>query len=331
MQQQPHIGCKCPQASLHHGLKTVVPACARKSPQLISLFCPTSNKQAPSGLGTHALRLTTSHHTSEWRLVNGKHGIPTCKKPKPKESANRPPFASLLEPSLRQMKESWRPFMKEQSDLTWSTVPLPGPHQPRQTNLQALDRAQNHALRLITGATRTTPIKHMEKVTSIQDLQKVETPRSCSRQRSFDVKNNKSRRDGKRIATSKAVLSTSPISLVESTQATFQQRLHPCLYAFFNIWNIQGDPKPSICSTVPHVTPGDTHNKTDKCALTKALIEEKYLTEAWAQIYTDGSATRAAWRGGAGVFIRHLDGQSRWLSRQEHTAATTVQRCKHFR
>ena len=31
------------------------------------------------------------------------------------------------------MKESWRPFMREQSDLTWSSVPLPGPHQPRQT------------------------------------------------------------------------------------------------------------------------------------------------------------------------------------------------------
>ena len=36
--------------------------------------------------------------------------------------------------------------------------------------MQALDRGQNQALRLLTEAMRTIPIKDMEKVTSIQPL-----------------------------------------------------------------------------------------------------------------------------------------------------------------
>ena len=44
----------------------------------------------------------------------------------------------------------------------WSTT--------AKTNRQALDKVQNQALRLITGAMRSTPITEMERLTGVQPL-----------------------------------------------------------------------------------------------------------------------------------------------------------------
>ena len=51
---------------------------------------------------------------------------------------------------------------KSCSSTVWSTS--------AKTNLKALDRVQNQALRIITGAMKSTPIREMEKVTGIQPL-----------------------------------------------------------------------------------------------------------------------------------------------------------------
>jgi hypothetical protein len=40
------------------------------------------------------------------------------------------------------------------------------------------------------------------------------------------------------------------------------------------------------------------------------MLEERYRQEAWIRIFTDGTATRAVWRGGAGVHINFPDGQN---------------------
>ncbi|XP_070181209.1 uncharacterized protein [Littorina saxatilis] len=50
----------------------------------------------------------------------------------------------------------------KEEHATWSTS--------AKTNLQTLDRVQNQALRLITGAMKFTPINEMEKLTTIQPL-----------------------------------------------------------------------------------------------------------------------------------------------------------------
>ncbi|XP_052280746.1 uncharacterized protein LOC127878267 [Dreissena polymorpha] len=50
----------------------------------------------------------------------------------------------------------------EYSSAAWSTT--------AKTNQQALDKVQNQALRIITGATKSTPIAFMEKLTGIQPL-----------------------------------------------------------------------------------------------------------------------------------------------------------------
>ena len=57
---------------------------------------------------------------------------------------------------------SVRPVL-EFSSTTWSTT--------AKTNQQSLDKIQNRALRIITGAMKSTPITFMEQTTAIQPLQ----------------------------------------------------------------------------------------------------------------------------------------------------------------
>ena len=54
-----------------------------------------------------------------------------------------------------------RPHL-EYGSTAWSTT--------AKTNQQALDKVQNQALRLITGAMRSTPITEMERLTGVQPL-----------------------------------------------------------------------------------------------------------------------------------------------------------------
>ena len=44
------------------------------------------------------------------------------------------------------------------------------------------------------------------------------------------------------------------------------------------------------------------------------MLEEKYPSEAWIRIYTDGSSTNAVANGGAGILLQFPDGQSTAVS-----------------
>ncbi|KAK7474426.1 hypothetical protein BaRGS_00034309 [Batillaria attramentaria] len=95
-------------------------------------------------------------------------------------------------------------------------------------------------------------------------------------------------------------------------------------------WESNDNLKLTISTSVPHVTSEDTQSESVKCALTKALIDEKYPGEAWVQVYTDGSATQAV-SNGAGAFIRYPDGHpnrkalQQLQCRSEGTPASVIQ------
>ena len=65
----------------------------------------------------------------------------------------------------------------------------------------------------------------------------------------------------------------------------------------------------SIRTTVPHYTTKDEHCDASKKALTMAMLDETYPQEAWIRAYTDGSATDAVRRGGAGAYIQYPGGK----------------------
>ena len=212
-----------------------------------------------------------------------------------------------------------RPHL-EYGSTAWSTT--------AKTNQQALDRVQNQALRLITGAMRTTPIKAMEKVTGIQPLQERRATKVLLQAEKFRCQENhpmKQKVNGltkNRLKRSSFVHESKRLGRMHTNHLP-AKTLPPTLHQS-KPWNNLGNQRLSICTTVPHVAPGDTQDAIVKCALTKALIEEKYPEEAWVQVYTDGSATKAVENGGAGAFFRYPEGQT------ETVAIPTGKHCSNY-
>ena len=70
------------------------------------------------------------------------------------------------EKTLRTVYEGSVRHQLEYGSTAWASA--------AKTNLSRLDKVQNQALRIITGAMRSTPIAAMEEVTGIQPLQNAE-------------------------------------------------------------------------------------------------------------------------------------------------------------
>jgi len=178
---------------------------------------------------------------------------------------------------------------------------------------QTMDKVQNQALRIITGAMRSTPIDKMEQTTGIPPLN---NRRECKAL----VQSIKYRHSEDHLMSSRQKQPTSGrlkrSSFVRETQAL--QRKHqtklptqvqvPTPSLHLPPWK-QRTGNITICTTVPHLTTKDEHSDVSKRALTLAMLEERYPQEAWIRVYTDGSATDAIQRGGAGVYIQFPDGQ----------------------
>ena len=81
----------------------------------------------------------------------------------------------------------------------------------------------------------------------------------------------------------------------------------------------------TICTSVPYLGHKDEHSDVSKRSLTLAMMEERYPKAAWIHAFTDGSATDATKRGGAGVNIQLPDG------RQLTKAAPTGMHCSNYR
>ncbi|KAK7101835.1 hypothetical protein V1264_020159 [Littorina saxatilis] len=208
-----------------------------------------------------------------------------------------------------------RPHL-EYGSTAWSTS--------AKTNLQTLDRVQNQALRLITGAMKSTPIKEMEKLTTIQPLcQRREAktmvqaeklkclPDHPMKHRLSNLTKNRLKRssfvhESKRLSRQyREVLPQNTLPLTQEEEETPKATEKPGI---------------QICTSVPHVTSGEDQNDTARQALTLALIDEQYPKEAWIHVYTDGSATNAVLNGGAGILIQFPGG---------HTATSSVATGKH--
>ena len=162
-----------------------------------------------------------------------------------------------------------RPHL-EYSSTAWFTL--------SRTNLQVLDTVLNQALRLITGAMRTTPIKDMEHVTNIQPLQECRDTKTLLQAERFWCQRKhptKQRVEGltKNRLKRSSVIHQSKKHGGEHTSLLPAKTL-PLTFCQSQPWNMQGNPKHSICTTVHHVTQGDSQYETVKCALTKALIEK---------------------------------------------------------
>ena len=53
-----------------------------------------------------------------------------------------------------------------------------------------------------------------------------------------------------------------------------------------------------------------------------SMLEEKYSSESWVRVYTDGSTTNATTKGGAGIYIQYPNGEQQ-SEAQAYTVPTT--------
>ncbi|KAK7087559.1 hypothetical protein V1264_021593 [Littorina saxatilis] len=186
------------------------------------------------------------------------------------------------------------------------------------SNLQALDKVQNQALRILTGAKRSTPIKTMESLTGVQPLitrrdtktliqaekykslpkhpmdSRMEKPIRNRLKRSSFVHQSRSL---KRQYLPHLPESTLPLDATGTCQTPWEANQRVL----------------EINTTVKGVTSWDMSD-TSKKALTLAMIADHYPEEAWIHVYTDGSATDAVRDGGAGVLVRYPEGEAQTAS-----------------
>ena len=201
------------------------------------------------------------------------------------------------------------------------------------TTLQEIDKVQSQALRVITGAMKSTRIEEMEKVVAIQNL--------------------KGRRDTKVIIQAdKIPLHTKPPNERQvprpSTGTTEKKQLHspshPMKGRFQDLalgrlkrssfihqakrlrreiaelpevdspltfvpqqtpWREESGLQIHIQTEVPGVFGKDEQNEIQRRTVTLSFLDDEYPQHCWIRVYTDGSAQNAVKNGGAGIYIEY--------------------------
>ena len=148
------------------------------------------------------------------------------------------------------------------------------------TNQQALDKVQNQALRLITGAMRSTPITEMEKITGVQRLGQRRDAKNMMQAEKFKCLANhpmKTRLEG---LTKNRLKRSSFVHESKKLSRQFHDRLPQSTLPFFppdmsepwvtDITDIKAH------TTIPSLSDGDTQDDTVKQSLTLRDTHRKH-------------------------------------------------------
>ena len=202
-----------------------------------------------------------------------------------------------------------RPHL-EYSSTAWSTS--------AKTNLKALDTVQNQALRIITGAMKSTPIREMEKLTGIQPLCQRREEKTLMQAEKYKCLPNHPMKQKLEGLTKNRLKRSSFVHeskrLLRQHQEALPTETMPLSSTDMPETWAEDQLKPQVYTSVPQVACGADQGDAAKKALTLAMIEERYPQEAWIHVYTDGSATNAVANGGAGVLIKYPGGQTETAS-----------------
>ena len=208
--------------------------------------------------------------------------------------------------TLRTVYESTvRPHL-EYGSTAWSTA--------TKTSLHSVDKVQNQALRIMTGAMKSTPIAAMEEATGIQSLEKRRQVKILTQAEKFKCQQGHPMKTKMTGYTRKRIKRESFVSRAKKLQRDYIgdlpiQTTPPDLNNS-KPWEESGLEDITICTEIPHLSGNEPLADTVKSNIARSHCEELYPQEAWVHAYTDGSATKAVKDGGAGVFIRHPNGET---------------------
>jgi ribonuclease HI len=175
-----------------------------------------------------------------------------------------------------------------------------------QSKLSTLDRVQNQAMRIATGAVRSTPIIALEARTNLHPLESRRNAASaCLHEKLLRVEEQKWNREPyERLTT-------------QTSFITKAQEIKSDLLAGIDIENRIELPQPNIRIAVLEVQhelsiDGISRQKKDYNEqvlrhTTLAHIHSRYPEKEWLHVYSDGSATPGQGNAGAGVYCREFE------------------------
>ncbi|XP_053376916.1 uncharacterized protein LOC128547772 [Mercenaria mercenaria] len=208
----------------------------------------------------------------------------------------------------------------EYSSSAWITA--------AKTIQQRLDKVQNQALRIITRALKSTPIKAMEDATAIPPLAKRRESKTLVQTSKYKYLPDHPMKAKLEGLTKNRLKRGSFVHETRKLNKTFAEHLGQPTTPF----TVQDLPEPwkhdqsnlTTHTNVPGLPPG-TSDEMAKLSFTQAMIQDTYPLETWTQVYTDGSASAAIKDGGAGIFILHTSGRS------ETNSIPTGRHCTNYR
>ena len=181
------------------------------------------------------------------------------------------------------------------------------------STLYMLDKVQNQAMRLITGAMKSTPIKVMEETTAISSLGYRRDMRNliqaerykCSPSHPMKVRINGMTKN--RIKRESIIHKYQRLNKVFNNSIKFGKTMQSKFSSL-----PESFPQVNRSLTIRNTIQGLNKRQDDniKKQQTLAYIDEHYPHELWIHVYTDGSATNAVQDGGAGSIIFLQGGQT---------------------
>ena len=81
----------------------------------------------------------------------------------------------------------------------------------------------------------------------------------------------------------------------------------------------------TIQTSVPNITTKAEQTSIVKKTLTMSMLEEKYPSESWVRVYTDGSATNVTTKGWASIYIQYPNGE------QQSVTIPTGLHCSNYK
>lgn len=181
------------------------------------------------------------------------------------------------------------------------------------THLQTLDKVQNQALRIITGAMKTTPIVKMEETSNIPPLIKRREKKTMLQANKFRCSQDHPMKE-RLQATSSGRLKRSSFA-VESRalnrkhQENLPNQVIPLSFPLDTPPWEDREKNTTVRTSIPQIDNKGDHDEQVLKTLTLASIDERYPDETWIRVYTDGSATNAVKNGGAGIYIQYPNGE----------------------
>ena len=173
-----------------------------------------------------------------------------------------------------------------------------------------LDKVQNQAMRLITGAMKSTPIKVMEETTAISSLGHRRDMRNLIQAERYKCSPSHPMKVRINGMTKNQIKRKSFIHKYQRLNKVFNNSIKTIQSKFSSL--PESFPQVNRRLTIRNTIQGLNKRQDDniKKQQTLAYIDEHYPHESWIHVYTDGSATNAVQDGGAGSIIFLQGGQT---------------------